>query len=72
MLVGVDGSEPAAKALDYALNIAEQLDAEIQIVSVVPPSTFYTSLIYDAEKSIELVLSESLKVAKEKKRPARV
>lgn len=81
MLVAVDGSKAAAKALDFALNLAEKLDAEIQIVSVVPtvdglipslhheapPSTFYASLIYDVEKSVETVLSETLKAAKEKK-----
>jgi nucleotide-binding universal stress UspA family protein len=36
ILVAIDGSEPADKALDYALDLAESLGAEILILSVVP------------------------------------
>jgi len=81
MLVAVDGSEAAAKALDFALNLAEELDAEVHIISVVPPadsiiprfalaappSTFYTSLISEMEKRLKTVLSETLRGAKEKR-----
>lgn len=37
ILVSVDGSEPSKKALDYALDLAEELGAEVLILSVVPP-----------------------------------
>lgn len=81
ILVAVDGSEGATKALDLALNLAEKLDAEVQIVSVVQPvesiiprfpplaqpSAFYTSLINEMENRLKAVLSETLKGAKEKK-----
>lgn len=81
MLVAIDGSEAAAKALDYALNLAEKCGAEVQIVSVVlpvddilprftsmkPSSTFYTPLINEMEKRLKTVLSEALKRAQEKK-----
>ena len=36
ILVGLDGSEAANKALDYALDIAEKFSAEILLVTVVP------------------------------------
>ena len=81
MLVAVDGSEYAAKALDLALDLAEKLAADVQIVSVVPPvnsliprftpvappTTFYTTLVNEMEKRLKNVLSETLKEAKEKK-----
>ena len=80
MLIAVDGSEAAAKGLDFTLNLADKLDAEVQILSVVPPvdsiiprfipmappSTFYTSIIDEMEKRLKTVLSEALKSAKEK------
>ena len=68
MLVAIDGPETATKALNYAINLAEKCHAEVQIVSVVQTQhVFYASLIYDMDKSIETILSEALKVAKEKK-----
>ena len=39
ILVPIDGSEPSNRALDYALDLAEELDAEVVILSVVPPVT---------------------------------
>ena len=35
ILVPVDGSDPAEKALDYALNLAEIHDAKVEILTVV-------------------------------------
>jgi nucleotide-binding universal stress UspA family protein len=81
MLVAIDGSEAAAQALNYALNLAEKCDAEVQIISVVPPvesimprfsfasppDTMYTLFINEVEKKLQTVLSESLKTTKEKK-----
>lgn len=76
MLVAIDGSETATKALNYALQLAEKCSAEVQIVSVLqtidsmmPPSSgmIYASLLYDMEKSIEMILSDTLKRVKETK-----
>jgi nucleotide-binding universal stress UspA family protein len=36
ILAAVDGSDPAQKALDYALDLAESCGAEVVILSVVP------------------------------------
>ena len=36
ILVAIDGSDPAQKALDYALDLAESCGAEVVILSVVP------------------------------------
>ena len=37
ILVPVDGSEHAEKALDYELYLAECFDAELELLTVVPP-----------------------------------
>lgn len=37
ILVPIDGSEPSMKALDYALDLAEALAAEVVLLSVIPP-----------------------------------
>lgn len=39
ILVGIDGSQHAEKALDYALDLAERYSANIVLLSVVPPVT---------------------------------
>lgn len=81
MLVAVDGSKAAAKALNFALNLADKFNTEVHIVSVVPPvtsiiprfttvtlpGTFYTSLINEMEKKLKTILSNALKGAREKK-----
>jgi nucleotide-binding universal stress UspA family protein len=74
MMIAVDGSKTANKALDYALSLAEKCGAEVQIISVVQtigsvtpsPQLVYASFIYDLEKSVETVLAEAVKVAEEK------
>jgi nucleotide-binding universal stress UspA family protein len=81
MLVAIDGSEAATRALNYALSLAEICDAEVQIVSVVPPVAslmprfsltappiHYTLFIDEVEKRLHAVLSDALADAK-KKRP---
>ena len=81
MLVAIDGSEPADKALDFALDIADQCAAEVQIISVVPPvnsviprftpaappKEFYKFFINHVENRLKTVLSEALQRAKDKK-----
>jgi nucleotide-binding universal stress UspA family protein len=80
MLVAIDGSESATKALDYALSLAETCDAEVQIVSVIPPveslmprfsltapPIHYSLFIDEVEKRLKTVLSDTLTEAKEKR-----
>jgi nucleotide-binding universal stress UspA family protein len=81
MLVAIDGSETAAKAMDFALELAEKCVSEIEIVSVVPPvksfipqfpvatppEDFYDFFIKHVENRLKTVLSETIKKAKEKK-----
>jgi nucleotide-binding universal stress UspA family protein len=80
MLVAIDGSEAATRALDYALSLAETCDAEVQIVSVVPPveslmprfsltapPIHYSLFIDEVEKQLHAVLSDALTTAKEKR-----
>ena len=79
MLVAIDGSETATKALDYALNLAEMCEAEVQILSVVPsvesimprfirtaPRKSYTMFIEEVENRMKTILTEALEVAKRK------
>lgn len=79
MLVAIDGSEHAERALDLALEMAKTYAAEVQIVSVVspvksviprftpaaPPSQFYNFFIKYIEDRLKTVLSEALKKARE-------
>ena len=37
ILVAIDGSEPSKRALAFAVDLAEQISAEIQLLTVVPP-----------------------------------
>ena len=37
ILVAIDGSEASKHALDFAVDLAEQISAEIQLLTVVPP-----------------------------------
>lgn len=81
MLVAIDGSEPAAKALDYALDIAEKYAADVLILSVIPPinsviprfstasppKSFYKLFITEIEKRLKIALSEALKKVKAEK-----
>ena len=80
MLVAIDGSESATKALDYALSLAEKCEAEVHIVSVVPPveslmprfsltapPIHYSLFIGEVEKRLQTVLADALTEAKEKR-----
>ena len=83
LLVAIDGSQPAVKVLDFALDIAEKYASDVQIVSVVPPADsvipkvtpatppteFYNIFINEVEKRLKSVLSEAFENAK-KKNPA--
>ncbi|MFP8956924.1 universal stress protein [Natrialbaceae archaeon A-CW3] len=52
ILVGVDGSETARRALGRALSLAEQYDASVFVLSVVDPDG--TPLTFDVETVDEL------------------
>ena len=80
ILVAIDGSESATKALDYALSLAEKCEAEVHIVSVVPPveslmprfsltapPIHYSLFIGEVEKRLQTVLADALTEAKEKR-----
>lgn len=73
ILVAVDGSEASDKALEYAIQLAKQEQADLTVLAVVEPEhpqshmfpTEYTSKPYnDAEKNrLEQVLKEGAKKA---------
>lgn len=77
ILVAYDGSKPAMKALDFALELAEKCSSEVHIISVVPteeiliprfttaspPENFYKPLIDKISDRFKAVLSEALKSA---------
>ncbi len=85
MLVAIDGSEAAARALTYALSLAETCGAEVQIVSVVPPveslmprfsltapPIHYSLFIDEIEKRLQTILSEALQAAQRQQPTLRV
>jgi len=79
ILVALDGSDHAERALDFALDLAHQYSAEVQLVTVVPPVflpvySFYivkSKSIADATIQLEnsfrgVLLKAEEKVKKEK------
>jgi nucleotide-binding universal stress UspA family protein len=50
ILVAVDGSEPAMRALNFALDIAQHYSAELHLLTVVPP-VFLPVHSFDVVKS---------------------
>lgn len=80
ILVPLDGSEPADKALDFALDLAEKYSADIVLLTVVPyvgmpllppvagvqptPPAAVDTYLKELKASHEKVLSEALKKAK--------
>lgn len=72
ILVAIDGSEHASKALDFALEVAEQCDAEVQIFSVFPPVIIPSfpvriPMLLQVEDNFKTILRNALEKAKEKK-----
>ena len=86
MLVAIDGSKLADKALDFALDLAKKCAAEVQIVSVVPPvdsiiprfslaappKNIYDFFINHVEDRLKKVLSEALNKAKRREPKLRI
>lgn len=63
ILVSLDGSEHANKALDYALDLAEKYSAEIVLLSVIPPVAVPmaypdTSMAYISPSTIDMYYNE--------------
>ncbi|MFW6117246.1 MAG: universal stress protein, partial [Thermoproteota archaeon] len=71
ILVPIDGSETADKALDFALDLAEKYSAHIVLLTVVVPPVSTSVAIDDYLEELhsrhEDILSESVKKAKEKR-----
>jgi len=80
MLVAIDGSESADKALDLTLNLAKLCDAEVLIISVVqsahglipkltpatPPPEFYNFYVDHVKERINTVLTKALEKAEKR------
>jgi nucleotide-binding universal stress UspA family protein len=54
ILVGLDGSADADKAMDYALDLAEQCHASVQLLTVIPELTSFTTRVYPAAREVPL------------------
>jgi nucleotide-binding universal stress UspA family protein len=78
ILVALDGSDNAERALDFALDLAHKYSAEIQLVTVVPPiflpvyssNIVKSAAVEDAKKQLEdsfkgILLRAEEKVKKE-------
>ncbi len=52
LLVGVDGSEAGKKALDFAINMAQEIDARIELLHIIDWSPYqFQTLEENAERS---------------------
>jgi len=80
ILVAVDGSKESKKALNFALELAEIISAELELLTVVPPVFLYSHSIHvlkseaiaDCTKSLEAGFREALSKAQkeaQKKKP---
>lgn len=62
ILVSLDGSEHANKALDYALDLAEKYSAEIVLLSVIPPvvvpMAYPDTMAYISPSTIDMYYNE--------------
>ena len=68
ILVPIDGSEYAYKALDWALNLAEMYSADIELVTVIPTVyAFFGLSEKDVQERAELILKETLNKTKTSK-----
>ncbi len=68
ILVPIDGSEPANRALEFAFDLAQKYSAEILVLTVVQPGKFPPEIMYTylegANAFHQKVLAEALEKAK--------
>lgn len=67
VLISTDFSEAAAKALPYAISLAQEYGAELHIVHVVEDSLYYAQFVYDGAPFDPTVLIEGLVEDRKKK-----
>lgn len=67
VLLSTDFSESAAKALPYAVSLAQEYAAELHIVHVVEDSLYYAQFVYDGAPFDPTVLIEGLVEDRKKK-----
>ena len=76
ILVPIDGSDNAEKALTYALELAEMCNADVEVLTVVPEVVNDPDWMKDYTEKMkekgEEVLSKALRKAEEDKRGIRV
>ena len=63
MLVAIDGSTYAAKALDYAVGLAEKCSASINIIHIVPEIDFLMSRLEPSKSQFVKYINEGLEEA---------
>jgi nucleotide-binding universal stress UspA family protein len=76
ILVAIDGSSQANRALDYALNLAQKYSAEVMLLAVVPPvflpnpslNVMESRAIADASAELESCFSEVISTAEQRAR----
>ena len=76
ILVPIDGSDHAEKALSYALKLAERCDADVEVLTVVPEVVYTPDWMRDYTEKMkengEELLSKALRRAEEDKPGLRV
>lgn len=62
ILVAIDGSEASKHALDFAVELAEQISAEIQLLTVVPPVLLPSLGFYKVKSKAVKEVTDELRI----------